>query len=499
MKGYIKLKHCEYKIFNKRVKVSKKGVLDKYKDGAMLIYVDNEEYIEVCAVIHCDYSDMERLEREISDIELPELSDKTEDVEDLFKGPKEYYKYLCVVNRKEASKSSANIVALLARFGRAYVYGYYINMDVDEKTADTFLVAGCLSDMFDGRMSKNEKKLEKDYGVMSVDTRELFENVTAQIREWLRGHTYNDLYDAVSSRVIGQENLKIVLTNIYMYLLSIAEGKKISRNSFILAAPSGCGKTETYRAIKDYLKVHVPALPVDLIDTNQITGEGFIGKNTNFIVRNLKGSRPNGVGIVFLDEFDKRLIPIHTSHGDNMNREIQGQLLLAIEGAEIDGVDTNNTMFIGLGSFNVVRERKAEKAREKKFGLGVERGDSMCDHYQRITREDMVELGASYELIGRFTCVIDYDRLPGDAIDRIIDVRLKEISDEYGVTVSVSNEMRNYIHENSNAEFGNRLIRSVLLEGVVPAKTEILMNRIDAGEIVVTGKGEYLIRTLRTI
>lgn len=499
MKGFTKLKHCEYKIFNKRVKVSKKNVLEKYKDGAILAYVDKDEYIEVCAVFSCDYSDVADLEDEITEVELPELSIEPEDAEDLFKGRQEYYRYLAVVNVKDASKHASEIGTLLGRLGKGNHYGYFIDKNADEKKADTFLVAGYLAEMFESGKPRNEKKLEKNYCVKYVDSRELFENIASQIREWLRGHTYNDLYDAVSSRVIGQENLKIVLTNVYIYLLSIAEGKKISRNSFILAAPSGCGKTETYRAIKDYLKEHVPSLPVDLIDTNQITGEGFIGKNTNFIVRSLKCTRPNGVGIVFLDEFDKRLVPIHTSHGDNINREIQGQLLLAIEGSEIDGVDTNNTMFIGLGSFNEVRMRKAEKAREKKFGLITERSNERYDHYQRITREDMVELGASYELIGRFTCVIDYDRLPCDAIDRIIDVRLKEISDEFGIKVSVNNEMREYIHENSNTEYGNRLIRSVLLEGVIPAKTEILMNGIEAGEIVITGKGEYLIRTIRSI
>lgn len=497
MKGYTKLEYCKYKIYKNRLKINKNVVMDKYKNGEILVYVDREDFIEVCAVFLCDFVDEEKIHREIGDIELPELEPEVMDEKASFTIPSEKYSYMCIVPRKVAAKHSSDIVKLLYHL-RSCTYEYYIRTKENKNTAEWFLVAGFVSGMFDGE-SKAEKKLRKAFGVKPVDRRELFENNCSRIREWIKEHSYNDFYEAVSARVIGQENLKVALTNIYMYLGSIAEGKRISRNNFILAAPSGCGKTETYRAIKDYFKMHIPSLPISLIDINQITGEGFVGKNTNYIVSDLKFSYPNGIGIVFLDEFDKRLIPCYTLHGENVNRQIQGQLLLAIEGAEIDGVDTNKTMFIGLGSFNEVRMMKAKKRKEKKFGFGQDDVSSTYDHYSRITREDMIELGASYELIGRFTSVLDYDRLPSDAIDKIIELRLKEISEEFDIKVSVSNEMRRYIHENSNTEYGNRLIRSMILEGVVPAKTEVFISGIEAYEIVVTGKGQYVIRKTRTM
>lgn len=498
MKRFKKLDHCEYKIFKDRVKVSKKSVMDKYKNGEILVYVEKEEHIEVCAIFCCDFGDVEKIKKEIKSVELPELETETEGEAGYGSGPSAQYCFLCVAPRRVASRHSSDITTLLAHLNNYYTYDYYISTQEDENTAELFLVAGYSGGMFCSG-SNEQRKLRKTFGVKPVDRKELFENNVSWIREWIKENTYYDFYEAISSRVIGQENLKIVLTNIYMYIKSIADGKKISRNNFILAAPSGCGKTETYRAIKEYFKEYIPSLPISLIDTNRITSEGFFGKNTNFIVKDLKSSYPNGIGIVFLDEFDKKLIPCHSSHGDNVNGQIQGQLLLAIEGVELDGIDTNNTMFIGLGSFNVVREMKAQRRKVTKFGFGQDSGCSDYDHYSRITREDMIELGASYELIGRFTSVIDYDRLSYEAIDRIIDLRLKEISDEFEVPISVSDEMRRLIHENANTEFGNRMIRSLIVDGVVPAKAEMFMNGIEAKEIVVTGKGQYQIRSARTV
>ena len=63
MKSFKKLDHCEYKIFKERVKVTKKSVMDKYKNGEILVYVEKEELIEVCAIFCCDFGDVEKIKK----------------------------------------------------------------------------------------------------------------------------------------------------------------------------------------------------------------------------------------------------------------------------------------------------------------------------------------------------------------------------------------------------------------------------------------------------
>lgn len=54
--------------------------------------------------------------------------------------------------------------------------------------------------------------------------------------------------------------------------------------------------------------------------------------------------------------------------------------------------------------------------------------------------------------------------------------------------------MRTFLHENSNTPFGNRLIDSLIRETVNMALVDIYTNDIFEPEIVITGKGKYLIK-----
>ena len=115
-------------------------------------------------------------------------------------------------------------------------------------------------------------------------------------------------------------------------------------------------------------------------------------------------------------------------------------------------------------------------------------------YYDAITREDILALGASYELLGRFGQIVNYGALDHPAIDKIIDMRIDELSESMGVKVSVDAGMRAFLHNNSNTEFGNRLIDSIIRGAVTRGKIEALTNEINAEEIVVTGPDKYLIK-----
>ena len=128
----------------------------------------------------------------------------------------------------------------------------------------------------------------------------------------------------------------------------------------MLTAPSGAGKTETYRAIKQYFGIYAPSLPVYIRDASSITATGYKGSDPAYIVAPLCHTglhRP--VGLVFLDEFDKKILPSYNAHGENTNAEAQYGLLTIVEGSDVEikdrgrilRVNTDKVMFIGLGSF----------------------------------------------------------------------------------------------------------------------------------------------------
>ena len=105
-----------------------------------------------------------------------------------------------------------------------------------------------------------------------------------QIRDWLEGNPYQELLEYMKSRVMGQENIAIVVANVYNYLKNVSipdTGMEMPThgncNNMILAAPSGSGKTETYRAFKDYFKKRIPALRLTISDVSNLTATGYRG------------------------------------------------------------------------------------------------------------------------------------------------------------------------------------------------------------------------------
>ncbi len=313
------------------------------------------------------------------------------------------------------------------------------------------------------------------------------------IKNWLLATRFPDFFNSIADRVMGQKNLLKVLVGVYNYLSNISEGKPVNCNQ-LLAAPSGSGKTETFRALRDYFHEKLPKLPVYQIDMTQITEEGFKGPDTKDILRPLFQYGPSkGIGLVFLDEFDKKLLPSFTSGGNDVNAAIQAQILTLLEGREIEvevnpmvreNIDTTNTMFIGLGSFDVTRNRRA--VTKGSIGFGATVGDVVTDHYKEITRQDMIELGASYELLGRFPSVICYNKLDEKTVNLIIDRDIIRVADMLKVKVSVTDQRRQTLLELANGKYGLRMLFNEIYDQTMGAYGDVLMSGKSLEDIVVT-------------
>ncbi len=293
------------------------------------------------------------------------------------------------------------------------------------------------------------------------------QNLRLHLKRWVDKVTFPKFVDAISRMVIGQEALEDILFNIYLYLLSCADYRTIS-NNILMAAPSGCGKTETFRALKQYFSLEIPELPVVQIDVTGLTPSGYVGSSVGEIIDPLISLKSDGTALVFLDEFDKCLLPQFLGGKTELNHEVQNELLTLIEGRAIDktSIHTGRTMFIGMGAFDVFR-----KNRTKKVSGGCSIGftavtltenDCTDMHYSPITMSDLKEQGAIPELLGRFVNIFNYHKLSDEAIDKVIDKNVHAMSSGLQIPIVISSEMRSHLHDMANSEFGCRQIYNEL-------------------------------------
>ena len=318
--------------------------------------------------------------------------------------------------------------------------------------------------------------------------------IRKRIEMWLTTTNYKSFRDEIAKRVKGQQELDKVLINVYNYFENIYRGEK-NKNNILIAAPSGCGKTETYRALRDYFKSAIPRLPIGQIDMTSITEEGFKGSDTKAVISPLlENNETGGIGIIFMDEFDKKIVPSYSGRGSNVNAAVQAQLLATIEGREYqeEGINTENTLFIGLGAFDECRKKKGIEIKHIGFGQENEKGE---DHYSPITREDIINLGGSYELLGRFGTIVNYNKLPQNIIDEIIDDCTLDLMMSTNLDIVITDDFRERIREKANTEFGCRIIRGILTDAVMNAYIDIKNNESECkvDTVFINDIDDYLV------
>jgi ATP-dependent protease Clp ATPase subunit len=308
------------------------------------------------------------------------------------------------------------------------------------------------------------------------------EQLLDQIRDWVMVYPYVEFEKAISKRVVGQPGLRDALVPVYSYLMAIAENRKPDHN-MIISAPSGCGKTETYRALKDFFAETIPSLPVYIFDLSQVTLTGYKGKDASEIVEEFRKRKiKQAIGLVFLDEFDKKMKPCYDSNGTDMNRETQANLLTLIEGSKVGIVDTNYTMFIGLGSFSSLRESDTHV--KNPIGLGNDMEWKQVAenryHYKKLTRDDLIRAGGSHELIGRFSYIVNYQPLSAENMRPVIEKIKKDVMNSMSIeSLELSDAAIDVLTKSVNSEYGCRLIASDIRNMIMNAYQEAIVDAPD--------------------
>lgn len=313
--------------------------------------------------------------------------------------------------------------------------------------------------------------------------------VKNEISHWLEEVPFSTFYNSVKEDVIGQDGLKQVCANVYSYLNALLQDSPI-RNNMIISAPSGSGKTETYRAIQKYFSKAVPSLSVYIYDMSSVTANGFKGNDTvSILAPFIKRRDMNPMGIVFLDEFDKKVIPMYDSNGTNVNGDVQASLLSMIEGGEVytndrGTIKTDRLMFVGLGSFESFRNRREEK--KNPIGINSTWNTEKDNPYLPLTRNDMVDAGASNEIIGRFPYIVNYNKLGIDDIKMVITKTVRNIAQNFNLdSLTVLDSAEEELVQMANSKYGCRLIDAALRETVLEAYTNAIVNH-DVKKLSIT-------------
>lgn len=309
-----------------------------------------------------------------------------------------------------------------------------------------------------------------------------------QITNWLKEVSFSTFVREIEKQVIGQENLSLFLANVYNYLTNVACGFSTCNNT-ILAAPSGSGKTETYRTLRAYFKNKIPMLPVYVQDMSRITATGYKGMDAVELLNPLFiNAHQCPSGIIFLDEFDKKIVPSFNGMGDDINREAQSCLLTLVEGGlHYDKygrcVDTSNLMFVGLGSFDMCRESKSNIPNTIGFGTPL---NAEHDHFHHISKQDLIESGGTYELVGRFPIIINYDKLSEEGVCRIIEKTVQNISITFDCEIKISQTMKEHLISNANSKFGCRMLDGIIRQMVLREYMVAHMNPEPEKKLVIS-------------
>lgn len=204
-----------------------------------------------------------------------------------------------------------------------------------------------------------------------------------------------ELEDYINERVIGhREQIEDIATILVNNQLT-DDPQEIQR--ILVAGPTGIGKTQTFKAISEYLNI-----PFLNFATTTLSDTGLVGNDIDDIIKAILFNANNDPekakrAIIILDEIDKLAI------GSNESSQIsvQQNLLKLLEGHTFhlkdkwDNLTKLNTQFmslVGCGSFPSLFEN------DKKIGFGH---DDSTSPIKVPTLEEFLKFGMIPEFMGR--------------------------------------------------------------------------------------------------
>jgi len=298
--------------------------------------------------------------------------------------------------------------------------------------------------------------------------------------------------ERMAARVVGQEEALAALANAVRRARSGLQDPNRPIGSFIFLGPTGVGKTETARALAEFLFDDERALTrVDMSEymekhaVSRLIGAppGYVGYEQGGQLSEAVRRRPYTV--VLLDEIEK-------AHPDVFNILLQ----VLDDGRLTDGqgrtVDFKNTIAImtsNLGS-QIIQQFFTDGKR------------SAADR-KEMERQVRAGLKAHFrpEFLNRLDDIILFHSLDDRQLDRIVEIQLnalKERLSRQGITLEVDATARRFIaREGNDPQFGARPLKRALQEFLLdPLAVKLLAGEAKAGDrIAVHASGGRLTLT----
>ncbi|MCS7083523.1 MAG: ATP-dependent Clp protease ATP-binding subunit, partial [Aquificaceae bacterium] len=279
--------------------------------------------------------------------------------------------------------------------------------------------------------------------------------------------------EELHKRVVGQnEAIKAIARAIRRSRVGL-KGRHRPIGTFLFLGPTGVGKTETAKALAEYLFGSEEALTrfdmseyMEKHTVSRLVGAppGYVGYEEGGQLTERVRRRPYSV--LLFDEIEK-------AHSDVFNIFLQVFDDGRLTDATGRTVDFSNTIIIltsNLGARLITQG--SNMGFEKKFG--------MLDYEQmRKNVLEQVKKVFNPEFLNRLDEVIIYKPLERDDISRIIGVMLESVNknlSEWGLQVSLSDAFINWLIENEyKPEYGARSVKRALQRNVEDLLAEELL------------------------
>ena len=287
-----------------------------------------------------------------------------------------------------------------------------------------------------------------------------------------------NLADTLEKRVIGQRHgLEAITRRIQTSRAKLTDPNK-PVGVFMLAGPSGVGKTETALALAESLYGGEQNLitinmsefqEAHTVSTLKGAPPGYVGYGEGGVLTEAVRRRPYSV--VLLDEVEKAHSDVH---------EIFFQVFDKgwMEDGEGRYIDFKNTVII-LTS-NVGTERIVDLCKDP---------DLMPDSEGLATslREPMLKVFPA-ALLGRLV-VVPYYPLSDDMLAKIVELQLgrirQRLQDNHGIAFSVSDaSVKLIVSRCTEVESGGRMVDAILTNTVLPHVSQKLLESTIAGETI---------------
>jgi ATP-dependent Clp protease ATP-binding subunit ClpX len=305
-----------------------------------------------------------------------------------------------------------------------------------------------------------------------------------------------------------------------LYLEDVPQRALPPKQNLLLVGPTGCGKT----FIVELLFQHIFRLPTVIIDITSFTESGYIGDDVHTILTRLMHAADGNsllasCGVICLDEFDKIASSSSNARfaGQGTTKDVSGygvqrELLAMLEGTDVmvpmdygfsafgerSPLSTRNIPFIACGAFSGMDDLL--KTGRSNIGFSS-RGNAEAAPLTLDEAAAFQKYGFLPELIGRFTRVISFPRLPLDTLRRIlVENVLPQFVNEFsaeGLRLVVTDAAIDHIIARSEKRgTGARGLNAELVAAVERAAFEAFQ-RVANAEVVIDVSGGQLESAIR--